>query len=93
MESKLLRAVFGPGVSEDSYGSKRVETLLSRLRSKVHNRDPAVELPIRARHGIGYAFLADLQEKLFFTSYKAVCVVYEVNKRGTTTRAMANKHI
>ncbi len=57
--SELFTAL---GYPDDSYGSKRIETLLSRLRSKVHHLDPAVELPIRARHGIGYAFLAELQE-------------------------------
>lgn len=47
------------GHPDDEYGSKRVETLFSRLRSKVRNLDPCSVLPIRARHGIGYAFLAE----------------------------------
>jgi DNA-binding response OmpR family regulator len=46
------------GHYDDEYASKRLETLLSRLRSKVRMLDPEVELPIRARHGRGYAFLA-----------------------------------
>lgn len=50
------------GHPDDEYGSKRVETLLSRMRSKVRTLDPEAELPVRARHGMGYAFLADLQE-------------------------------
>jgi DNA-binding response OmpR family regulator len=50
------------GHPDDEYGRKRVETLLSRLRLKVHTLDPETELPVRARHGMGYAFLADLQE-------------------------------
>ncbi|HIJ87217.1 MAG TPA: response regulator transcription factor [Desulfuromonadales bacterium] len=57
--SELFSALGHP---DDEYGSKRVETLLSRLRSKVRHFDPESELPIRARHGIGYAFLADLQQ-------------------------------
>jgi DNA-binding response OmpR family regulator len=50
------------GYPDDEYGSKRVETLVSRLRSKAHHLDPETELPIRARHGMGYVFLADLQQ-------------------------------
>ena len=56
--SELFSALGHP---DNEYGSRRVETLLSRLRSKVHHLDPGAELPIRARHGVGYAFLADLQ--------------------------------
>ena len=67
---QLLFAVLGKTVSrpdiffalghpDDEHGSKRLETLLSRLRSKVHHLDPESELPIRARHSQGYAFLAD----------------------------------
>jgi len=57
--SELYSALGHP---DDEYGSKRVETLVSRLRSKVHLLDPESELPIRARHSMGYAFLADMQE-------------------------------
>jgi len=67
---QLLFAVLGKTVSrpdiffalghpDDEHGSKRLETLLSRLRSKVQHLDPESELPIRARHSQGYAFLAD----------------------------------
>jgi len=70
---RLLLAVPGATVSrsgifsalgdpDDEYADKRLETLLSRLRSKVHTLDPEAELPIRARHCMGYAFLADTQE-------------------------------
>lgn len=48
------------GHPDDEYGGKRVETLLSRLRAKTRHLDPEADLPIRARHGMGYAFLADL---------------------------------
>jgi DNA-binding response OmpR family regulator len=70
---KLLLAVPGKTVSrseifsalghpDDEYASKRVETLLSRLRSKVRTLDPQSILPIRARHGMGYAFLGDQKQ-------------------------------
>jgi len=49
------------GYPDDEYSSKRLEVMLSRLRSKVNALDPESELPVRARHGMGYAFLADLQ--------------------------------
>ena len=49
------------GHPDDEYGRKRLETLLSRLRSKAHSLDPGSELPIRARHSMGYAFLGDSQ--------------------------------
>jgi len=38
---------------------RRMETLLSRLRSKVQRMCPGEPLPVRARHGRGYAFLSD----------------------------------
>ncbi len=37
----------------------RLEVLISRLRSKVAKADPAISLPIRARHNIGYIFLTE----------------------------------
>ena len=46
------------GHPDDEYGAMRVKTLFSRLRVKVHSLDPESELPIRARHSLGYAFLA-----------------------------------
>lgn len=45
---------------DDQYGDKRLEALVSRLRRKLKSIDPDVELPIRARHNQGYAFLADV---------------------------------
>jgi DNA-binding response OmpR family regulator len=43
---------------DDLYADKRLETMISRLRSKVRSADPGAELPVRARHNLGYAFLA-----------------------------------
>jgi DNA-binding response OmpR family regulator len=43
----------------DIYAMRRMETMLSRLRSKVHRASPDEPLPIRARHGRGYAFLSE----------------------------------
>ncbi|MBV5328257.1 MAG: response regulator transcription factor [Chlorobium sp.] len=63
-ETVLRPTIFSAlGHFDDEYASKRIETLLSRLRSKVRVHDPNTELPIRARHGMGYAFLADLQQQ------------------------------
>jgi DNA-binding response OmpR family regulator len=41
----------------DLYAMRRMETLLSRLRGKVLRADPGEPLPVKARHGRGYAFL------------------------------------
>ena len=43
----------------DIYADKRLETTISRLRFKIKVQDPQSELPIKARHNLGYAFLAD----------------------------------
>jgi two-component system OmpR family response regulator len=45
---------------DDQYADKRLEALISRLRSKVRRSDPGFELPVCARHNIGYAFLAEV---------------------------------
>lgn len=45
---------------DDLYADKRLETMISRLRSKVRAADPDSELPVRARHNLGYAFLAEV---------------------------------
>lgn len=45
---------------DDLYADKRLEALVSRLRSKVKAADAASELPVRARHNLGYAFLAEV---------------------------------
>lgn len=41
----------------DLYAMRRMETLLSRLRGKVARLSPREPLPVKARHGKGYAFL------------------------------------
>ena len=46
----------------DIYAMRRVETLLSRLRTKVLSVSPSEPLPVRARHGRGYAFLCEAKE-------------------------------
>lgn len=45
---------------DDLYADKRLEALVSRLRGKVKSADAANELPVRARHNLGYAFLAEV---------------------------------
>ena len=50
------------GHPDDEYSYKRLDVLLSRLRSKIRTIDPEAELPVRARRGMGYAFLGNLQE-------------------------------
>jgi DNA-binding response OmpR family regulator len=45
---------------DDLYADKRLEALVSRLRSKVKAADAESELPVRARHNLGYAFLAEV---------------------------------
>lgn len=54
---ELFQALHQP---DDQYGDKRLEALVSRLRRKLKTIDPDVEVPIRARHNQGYAFLADI---------------------------------
>lgn len=46
----------------DVYAMRRMETLLSRLRTKVLKVSPEEPLPVRARHGRGYAFLSSAEE-------------------------------
>ena len=46
---------------DDQYADKRLEAMISRLRRKLKEVDPATELPIRARHNLGYAFLAEIE--------------------------------
>lgn len=41
----------------DVYAVRRMETMVSRLRAKVQKASPGEALPVRARHGRGYAFL------------------------------------
>jgi two-component system OmpR family response regulator len=46
--------------TDDIYADKRLEALVSRLRGKVKSADVTCELPVRARHNLGYAFLAEV---------------------------------
>jgi len=43
----------------DIYAARRLETMVSRLRTKVARLCPGEPLPVKARHGRGYAFLVD----------------------------------
>jgi len=43
----------------DIYAVRRLETMVSRLRGKVLRLSPGAPLPVRARHGRGYAFLGE----------------------------------
>jgi DNA-binding response OmpR family regulator len=45
----------------DIYAMRRMETMLSRLRAKVQKASPEEPLPVRARHGRGYAFLSEAE--------------------------------
>ena len=67
---KLLFAHLGKNVSrqqifqalgqpDDISSNARIEVLISRLRAKVQKADPAVSLPLRARHNLGYILLAE----------------------------------
>jgi DNA-binding response OmpR family regulator len=46
------------GQPDDIYAKARLEVLVSRLRSKIVKADMTSPLPIKARHSIGYVFLA-----------------------------------
>ena len=43
----------------DIYAMRRLETMVSRLRGKLLRLSPGEPLPVRARHGRGYAFLGE----------------------------------
>jgi DNA-binding response OmpR family regulator len=47
----------------DVYAMRRMETMLSRLRGKVQKASAEEPLPVRARHGRGYAFLSGAEER------------------------------
>jgi DNA-binding response OmpR family regulator len=51
--SHILAAL---GHCDDEYGNHRLETLISRLRTDVRKSGPDAQLPIHARHNLGYAF-------------------------------------
>ncbi len=44
----------------DMYAVRRMETMVSRLRAKVQKASPGEPVPVRARHGRGYAFLDEV---------------------------------
>jgi DNA-binding response OmpR family regulator len=46
---------------DDQYANKRLEALVSRLRTKVRRAGSIQELPVRARHNLGYAFLGEVE--------------------------------
>lgn len=46
------------GQPDEISSNARIEVLISRLRTKVQKADPAVSLPLRARHNMGYILLA-----------------------------------
>lgn len=47
------------GHTSDYFDSRRLDTLVSRLRTKV-NKDSPVSLPVRSIHSVGYAFVAPI---------------------------------
>jgi DNA-binding response OmpR family regulator len=47
------------GHNVDYYDTRRLDTLISRLRQKV-SRDSGVPLPVRSIHSVGYAFAASI---------------------------------
>jgi DNA-binding response OmpR family regulator len=60
-ENVLRKDIFlALGQPNDHYADRRLETMVSRLRSKVRKADPANELPVQSRHNLGYAFLAEI---------------------------------
>lgn len=54
---ELLTALGHP---DDECAYQRLETLLSRFRARVRAADPESELPVRSRHNMTYAFLAEV---------------------------------
>ena len=60
-ENVLRNEIFAAlGQPNDHYADRRLETMVSRLRSKVRSADPDYELPVHSRHNLGYAFLAEI---------------------------------
>lgn len=61
-ENVLRRDIFEAlGQPNDHYADRRLETMVSRLRSKVRKADADHELPVHSRHNLGYAFLAEIE--------------------------------
>jgi DNA-binding response OmpR family regulator len=60
-ENVLRQEIFAAlGQPNDHYADRRLETMVSRLRSKVKAADAYHELPVHSRHNLGYAFLAEI---------------------------------
>ena len=60
-ENVLRKEIFlALGQPNDHYADRRLETMVSRLRSKVRTADADYELPVHSRHNLGYAFLAEI---------------------------------
>ena len=60
-ENVLRKDIFlALGQPNDHYADRRLETMVSRLRSKVRTADAENELPVNSRHNLGYAFLAEI---------------------------------
>lgn len=55
---ELIRAL---DQKPDFYAMRRMETMVSRLRTKVQKASPGETLPLRARHGRGYVFLSAVE--------------------------------
>jgi len=63
-ENVLRKDIFlALGQPNDHYADRRLETMVSRLRSKVRKADPVNELPVHSRHNLGYAFLAEIEQE------------------------------
>jgi DNA-binding response OmpR family regulator len=64
-ENVMRTEIFGAlGQPNDHYADRRLETMVSRLRSKVRTADPDYELPVHSRHNLGYAFLAEISHEM-----------------------------
>jgi two-component system OmpR family response regulator len=62
-ENVLRRDIFAAlGQPNDHYADRRLETLVSRLRTRVRTLASGAELPVRSRHNLGYAFLAEIEQ-------------------------------
>lgn len=59
--SEIFKALIQP---DDLYADKRLETMICRLRAKVRAADNESKLPVRARHNLGYAFLAEVDQSV-----------------------------
>lgn len=63
-ENVLRSDIFAAlGQPNDHYADRRLETLICRLRARVRAATPDWELPVRSRHNLGYAFLAEIEHQ------------------------------